>query len=370
MIRWCCVGCRRPYSGEKVVPCTNPNCKGAWQLLAVASCRKCEHYGCKRGGFGCQKLIHPRSLMHRIVCGEGCVEEYYLSRDLPKTPISYDTEHDVDIITSHFNPASFKSRDSTYHNWLEYLGPLQSKLTTVELAFDDDDPISDDIVVRKRREASVMWQKERLINYAASQTRGDYIAWIDHDLVFENPNWINDAIAILERGYDVVQLFASVVYVNADGSFNRSKPSVTKSANGAPGGAWITTRKVFERVGGLPDSDVVGGADQTFASGVLKSLRIDFLRSYPDALLRRNTEWIEAVGGLKTTFLNTRVTHLWHGQDKNRQHTTRCNLLKDFDPARDLRIEDGVYVWTDQAPENLKQSVLKYFQDRAEDSTS
>ncbi len=58
------------------------------------------------------------------------------------------------------------------------------------------------------RGSGVMWQKERLLNIAAPTLPASCtkIAWLDNDVLFENPNWVQETSDALETSF-VVQPF-------------------------------------------------------------------------------------------------------------------------------------------------------------------
>lgn len=103
-------------------------------------------------------------------------------------------------ITSFFNPAGFQRRLVNFRIFREALGV---PLVAVELSFGrpfELRPDDADIVVQLHG-GDVLWQKERLLNIAVEQLPSDcrYVAWVDADVIFADPNWHADACNILER---------------------------------------------------------------------------------------------------------------------------------------------------------------------------
>ena len=69
------------------------------------------------------------------------------------------------------------------------------------------------------------------------------------------------------------------------------------------------------------------------------------------------------------TTTKTAVYHFWHGEMRDRGYPTRQSILQrfDFDPNRDIALDDnGCWRWNSDKPD-LHDAVRAYFQDRKED---
>ncbi|WP_353228396.1 hypothetical protein [Novosphingobium sp.] len=102
------------------------------------------------------------------------------------------------VITSYYNPAHYRRR---LQNFRAFRRNLAAPLLVVELApaghgqLHDDDA---DMVVRLNGDDRI-WQKERLLNLAASllPPHVEYVAWVDADILFADPHWADAARAVL-----------------------------------------------------------------------------------------------------------------------------------------------------------------------------
>ena len=82
--------------------------------------------------------------------------------------------NDFYVITVFFNPAGFTSLLNNYFIFADKIKKQGAKLITVECAFDDGKfyiPENDNVY--RLRSNSIMWQKERLINYGVSKLPKD-----------------------------------------------------------------------------------------------------------------------------------------------------------------------------------------------------
>eukprot|EP01022_Parablepharisma_sp_SALTPOND_P026857 TRINITY_DN65081_c0_g1_i1.p1 TRINITY_DN65081_c0_g1~~TRINITY_DN65081_c0_g1_i1.p1 ORF type:complete len:395 (+),score=49.17 TRINITY_DN65081_c0_g1_i1:78-1187(+) len=126
------------------------------------------------------------------------------------------------IVTAMFSPCGYEIRYKLFNDFKARILKQDLKLIVVECAFpgqkfvvtNPSNPL--DIQVQAQ---SVFWIKENLINIALKRLPPDckYIAWIDADISFENPKWVNDTIKRLKKYY-VVQMFEKSVWLGPNGA--------------------------------------------------------------------------------------------------------------------------------------------------------
>lgn len=301
---------------------------------------------------------------------------------------------DLWVVTSYFNPAGFRTPRQNYCRFADSLASSGIRLFTVECAFGDRpfelDPGANLLQVRT---PDVLWQKERLINLAVSRLpeRVDKVAWIDCDLLFDNPAWAVIASAKLDQ-VPVVQLYGSMTRLAPGREFPSGRerkeagyvkawlnplddlwPRPSRAKN--PGGAWAARRSLFERCG-IYDGLIVGGGDFLFACALTGRYlaggvrRITGARVLPLAdRLDRGLSWLSRLPGLRcdpgrglgevarrlaplpvlgedflTHYLSWaepfwqefggrfdyvpgEVIHLWHGKAVHRQYQSRYGIM-------------------------------------------
>src|SRR5882672_7731044 len=115
-------------------------------------------------------------------------------------------------VTVLFNPVDYHSRINNYLLFQERLDKQNINLLTVELTFGEQEytlPLADRTL--RLRSNSVLWQKERLINYAISKLPPEckYFAWLDCDLLL--PCGWDDMLLQKLTKVDFVQLFEKVI---------------------------------------------------------------------------------------------------------------------------------------------------------------
>jgi hypothetical protein len=285
--------------------------------------------------------------------------------------VRQDPKERAAIVTFHYNPARRQRLRDTFTEWAATIGhPFECW----ELAFAEPE-IPGSIAIRGDA-GNVLWQKERLINLAITRLppEVDYVAWIDHDLIFDNPAWLDIGIDMIRRGVDVVQLFSEVAYQERDGSVSRRRRGSVSAwqttgeiGDSAPGGAWIASRAWLCSIGGLYEHNICGGGDATFLHAVTKCKTNYVDRQAPklrDDCLAYGDRVSASVG-----YVPGAVRHLWHGDRSNRQYLSRDEILSrhGFDPATHLRISENGLLELSNAPDGLADEIARYFADRRDD---
>jgi hypothetical protein len=298
-------------------------------------------------------------------------------------------------ITSYFNPARFKGRLPNYRIFRANLG---IPLVTVELSFDGRFELEEgdaDILVQVTGGA-VLWQKERLLNLALKSVPSaeKYIAWIDGDVIFERPDWMDEAAKQL-ADYNVVQLLSHQVDLSpedhhtnfeyrdtpASGQGIVSMVSETKAEtlptpgrnrrSFAWGLAWAARREILQDHG-LYDAMVVGGGTRALVSAMYGEFdKITEAFQLSPARQEHYLSWArpyhEAVGG-RIGHVPGRLYHLWHGKLENRNYGGRYQGLVDFnfEPSDIVIGANGAWEWARSKPD-LEKYLMNHFVNRAED---
>ena len=192
-------------------------------------------------------------------------------------------------ITSYFNPVGYRRRLSNYRT---FRANLAVPLVTVELSFDGRFELTDDDadILIQLSGGAVLWQKERLLNIAIQSVpqNAKNIAWLDCDVIFERPDWMDEAEQKLSEA-SVVQLYSELVDLGPDGyranvqhhDVRLTGHSIVSAINSSGlkqldaavesgkdirqpfpfGMAWAARRKILEGHG-LYDAMIIGGGDR------------------------------------------------------------------------------------------------------------
>jgi hypothetical protein len=300
-------------------------------------------------------------------------------------------------ITSYYNPVRYKRRLANYRTFRENLAVT---LVTIELSFDGQFELTEgdaDILIQISGGA-VLWQKERLLNVALKSVPPNVsnIAWLDCDVIFGRPNWVDAANEQLDK-FNVIQLFSDIVDLNREDHLNNCH-DIPPSAHGivglisensfgqsdvmpagrnkrgfAQGGmAWASRRQILEQHG-LYDAMIVGGGTraQVQASYGNFDKYVDaahFNAAQREHYLKWAVPYHRSVGE-RVGHVSGRLYHLWHGEIGRRHyHEERRKLAEhNFNPNIDIVIgSNGAWQWARSRPD-LEKFLTNLFMGRAED---
>ncbi len=298
-------------------------------------------------------------------------------------------------VTTFFNPARFKSLLQNYFVFAENLKRQGVNLMTVECAFGDDAyEIPEGPNVLRVRGKSVMWQKERLVNYAASRLPPEckYFGWLDCDIILTEDDWVGIAVDKLKKA-DVVQLFKKVIYLpQGHVAFNgKDKIMMVQGlvwqklihnrwlerrknrelSFSAPGFAWAARRDFFADLGGIYDKNIIGSGDTFLVDCYFDSWEIHgFAQKFTPAMKSHMMDWASRLKAKNPVldYLPVDIWHLWHGSLKNRKYMDRHDVVLkyDYDPEGDVVLQDNVYEWSSDKP-GMHEDIRSYFYERKED---
>jgi hypothetical protein len=297
------------------------------------------------------------------------------------------------VITPSFNIRRFKSHGINMRRFAQHMLESGVRLHIIESAFGDIPFALDDIEGVDHIGVygqTPVWNKERLINIAISRLPRDwkYVAWIDGDIEFMNPDWAEETVYALQH-YGFVQpwehcydLGPKGEHIDLHHSFGRqwikAPDTIDKMGKGYtfahPGYAWAATRQALEGVGGLLDTAALGAADHHMALALVGKAHLSVPGKISEGYKAPIMNWMRRAeqhiaGGLG--YIGGTISHKFHGAKKDRAYVSRWDILVKhaFDPATDLKVNTaGLYELTGNKPA-LKRDMMAYFADRNEDAT-
>lgn len=305
--------------------------------------------------------------------------------------VSDSTLHVVAVVS---NPARYNSRYRLARKFIaEMRATPNVQLHVVELAFGDrhhevttGDGLNSELQLRSTSE---IWLKECMINLGVRHLvpiDAKYIAWIDADVHFSNPNWALETIHQLQH-YQVVQPWTQCVDLGPSGNvllvhqgfgalvargvrFQRNSKEPYPNAHS--GYAWACTRSFYENVGGLMDFPVLGSSDHHMAFSMIGEVHNSVHGKMSQDFKDRCSAW-QALAYRETRGLvaavEGHIVHDYHGAKRNRQYRERWQILIDnhFEPSKDLRKDaSGLYYLVGKP--KLEEQIRQYFRLRNEDS--
>jgi len=304
------------------------------------------------------------------------------------------------VISVVSNPRRYKRRYELARKFAEHMASFDKQIVfyMVEAAYGDRPfEVTDAFNPRHIRlhvpDRSEIWLKESLINYGVSCLPCDwkYVAWIDADITFTNPNWAKETIQQLQC-YPFVQLFQNCCDLGPDNetlqlhqSFGYNwiqKISGNPAADTTqaypdtkwhPGYAWACTAEAWEALGGMPDFAILGSGDHHLAMaliGRVEETAPSQLRTYKKMLVAMQKRIKTALHGDLLGYVAGTINHWWHGCKRNRQYIQRWDVLKKhkYDPIEHThRNSQGILTLNPGYPD-FQSDLRAYFVQRHEDS--
>jgi hypothetical protein len=303
-------------------------------------------------------------------------------------------------IITYFNPSGYGSKPQNLLRCLLRLRKQGLKVLVIEAALGTEVPmlpsgIADELV--QLQGGDTLWQKERLLNEAVSRLPPscDKVVWLDGDILFREPTWIEKVADLLEH-YVVVQPYSYAgwlaphcfdIPIDSEGLVNmkaieriREGTAYSESTLGSftlprghTGFAWAIRRSVLSEIG-FYDRLIVGGGDTVITSAMYGIGGSAVQQPYCSRRqLCHIAEWMQRfndhVRG-SVGYSDGLIFHLWHGRRDLRRYVERYDILTkfDFDPESDIALSPHkLWVWDSDKP-LLHKAVRRYFDDRDEDA--
>lgn len=230
-----------------------------------------------------------------------------------------------------------------------------------------------------------LWHKENMVNQAFRRLLPpDWkaAAWIDADVEFDHPHWVNDTLCILNGTKDVVQLFSHCVDMGMRGEamrvfngwgfqYTKGLPYTINVDNyWHPGYAWACTRTAYEKMGGLFELGILGSGDNLMAMSFLQKASSVLNDRYDADYVNAVLAFQQRVRGLRIGYVPGVIRHYYHGTKANRRYGDRFKILIEhgYSPARHVTFDqEGVLVPTDAFPSAMGTDIMSYFRERDED---
>lgn len=219
-----------------------------------------------------------------------------------------------------------------------------------------------------------LWQKEMAINLAATRVPPEYdhLAWLDTDIWFANPDWVEDTESALAQ-HQVVQMFATACWLGKSGEVERTRQGSAVAGldhrwQSHPGFAWAMRRSLWNKAGGLFPRTLSGGGDTVMTLAMMGLPFWPSVRAHLGANPEMFDQWAAHFKGVSVGHIPGKVFHEWHGTIQDRDYVGRCQRVSKIDVTKDIEVaSNGVLAWSESAPVEIVKEVSSYFKTRRED---
>lgn len=228
-----------------------------------------------------------------------------------------------------------------------------------------------------------IWVKENLINLTVKKHLPEdwqYFCWLDGDIIFDDPNWVEKTIKLL-RTNDIIQMFSLCMnQLNLDTKHYTSHYSFLKYLSikidlikslcaKHTGYGWGMNRNFYKKIGGLWEFHIIGGGDTVIAQCVSQEINKGLglfkpaINMYSSELLAECFEYQSKFKNCKYSYLDVNIYHLYHGDLGKRKYMERHNILQRRKYRSSLLKynKDGI-IYLEH--EKLKNEIERYFNNR------
>jgi glycosyltransferase involved in cell wall biosynthesis len=286
------------------------------------------------------------------------------------------------VVLPYFNYCGFKRRQELFIKFVHEIQDVKGiRIVVSELVGPAPLPKLPVWKHIKNKSDSPVWMKEKLVNVGIKNLPEDwkYVAWIDADITFLNPDWVQGTIEALQTN-DIVQMFRTAVnlgpnneaikidkgfgYMHADSGTPYVKTD--KYGHWHPGYAWACTREAFRTMGSsLLDWAILGSGDRHMAMAwigrVLDSCPGNIHMNYKIMLM----EYQYKCKNFSVSYVPGTILHHWHGRFEDRKYRERWDVLTRhaFDPITDVTM--GLRLTP--SGKRMEKDLKAYFEGRRED---
>jgi hypothetical protein len=305
------------------------------------------------------------------------------------------TLHVVGVIQ---NAVRFHSRYRLFREWAAEMSKTRNvELHVVEATYGDRAPEcapeNGEYNYLRVKTHSEIWLKENLINIGIRNLlphNWKYVAWVDCDVHFRDPNWALATVHQLQH-YNIVQPWRSASDLDFHGNVMNTWTSFgSLCASGKPmchdktkehlgysyahtGYAVACTRYFYENVSKLADFNIVGAGDHLMLWSCVDKVDATMPKNISVGYRTMCDDWgrkaFRACAGL-VGFTPGRIEHNWHGSKVKRQYWSRWDILtkNNYDPTKDICYDSqGVLQLCGTNKYKIEHEIMRYNRSRMED---
>lgn len=305
-------------------------------------------------------------------------------------------EEKLNVIICCSNPCQYASRYKLAQDFIERMSYEENvNLYIVELAYNlpNEDPQIFYITDKNNKnhlqitsDKPPLWHKENLLNIGIKHLLPkDWksVAWIDADIEFDNPYWVDDTLKLLNN-YDIVQLFSHAIDMGPDeramsifSGFGYQYIHKKQHVHGGnpnnqwhPGYGWAMNRKTYDKMHGLFEYGILGSGDYHMAMSWLGIVEKTFNDKLSDGYKNSVLEYQNRCKDIILGYVPGVIRHHFHGYKKKRFYGERWQILinHEYDPYIHLKKNDiGLLIPSEKCSNNMTKDIMNYFISREED---
>lgn len=297
--------------------------------------------------------------------------------------------NDICVIISYFSPCNFQTPKKNIYKIIQKLEQAKYPICVIEAVMPEAEKLKlSKNIIHKQIIAdhnNIIFQKETLLNIGPSLVPYNKFIFLDSDIEFDDPDWLNKASNLLNN-YDIIQPYEHAVWLNKT---NKSSTCVKISGAKAisdklrihggeqhPGFSWGMTRSCFDKIGGFYKHHPLGGSDTVFWLSLVKGELDKGLINHwvvTNELFNKTNSYKQYRDHMQSLSLKISyipgcaALHLYHGTIKNRQYINRNFTYMPELNNNEYPVhisENGLLAWNRL---EYADACLAYFKSRMED---
>lgn len=324
--------------------------------------------------------------------------------------IGYKYHPDAIIIACYFNPQNNIYRKKAFDIWYQSIKHLNHRIIECSIAGSDYQLPNNSNFVRVETE-TLLWHKATLLNKLIweiiEEGKYSFVFWLDTDIIFQNKNWLVEGCDQLKT-VDVIQPFSYCTHLErdqlqsppsqiseiemavndpilyaktykswhsfcsniecidtVDEDYNMTFRIDSKNydIHGHVGFAWGATTKCLQKIGGLFDKALVGGADHIMAHAFANHVPCSCIeRSFGDNLpeIKNWTEKAAMYVNRNIGYVNGRLLHIWHGDIEKREYFKRVKEFTPLSSGKIERTESGFFASSEPSVTNYADNYFQF----------
>lgn len=291
------------------------------------------------------------------------------------------------VVTSFFSPVEYELPKKHFLATMEMLRKEQEKhefevvVSQVIAPWQKLLPVPSSFFSDYYMTDHILFYKDNLWNLATTRSENTNFIFFDADVFFSNEDWVENVMQSLEQN-EIIQPFETCDWLSKNGtSVEVSKKSAAVNlSQGQPlnckechvGFGWGCTRNGWNKIGGWFDANVSGSNDTATALAFEQHQKKSWTRRWFEMIGDASPAWVAYRENVQRQNISVgyskgnNLLHRWHGENKNRQYTSRHNLFPRNENGNHPvhKNEHGLWQWDSK---ELNEGPKKYFERRLDD---
>lgn len=299
------------------------------------------------------------------------------------------------VIVPYFNFANYTSGLFNLKHFIQNITTFKNVNVVIVEGYNNEclPDLSDKVYKHiKLHVKDTLWVKENLINIGFKHlpSTWKYGAWIDRDIIFCNPNWVEESVEKLKES-DLIQPWTECLFLDSKyqhehidfgewkigdtfiaqsfcsiEKLKRNKQLINYKKFSHPGQAWCVTREFYEHMGGLYEHCILGSGDGVMMFSLMGIEEHEMIVRLGESAKK----FYSKVQECRLDSINGMIIHNYHGSLAKRKYVSKHQIYDkhNYNPLTFLKYNEHGLIEYTSAGRVIEQDIKEYFIQRDEDS--